>query len=82
MHRQIGNAKTILDPFMGSGSNGIAAVQTGRKFIGIERFEIACRHIEEAQKQVDVFQAANDAKPAPMESANEENHKRELFSLG
>lgn len=52
-------ADTILDPFMGSGTTGVAAVQMGCKFIGIERdpryFEIACRRIEEAQKQVDIF---------------------------
>ena len=46
---------TILDPFMGSGSTGIACVQTGRNFIGIEidptYFEIAKRRIEEAQLQ-------------------------------
>ncbi len=51
--------ETILDPFMGSGTTGVAAVQMGRKFIGIERepkyFEIACRRIEGAQKQVDMF---------------------------
>jgi len=50
---------TILDPFLGSGSCGVAAVQMGRKFIGIEReeryFEIACRRIEEAQRQGDFF---------------------------
>jgi len=48
-----------LDPFMGSGTTGVAAVQMGRKFIGIERepkyFEIACRRIEQASKQVDMF---------------------------
>ena len=53
------NPQTILDPFMGSGTTGVAAVQMGRKFIGIERepkyFEIACRRIEDAQKQVDMF---------------------------
>ncbi len=50
---------TILDPFMGSGTTGVAAVQMGRKFIGIERepkyFEIACRRIEEAYLQGDMF---------------------------
>ena len=53
------DAKTILDPFMGSGTTGVAAVQMGRKFIGIEReptyFDIACRRIEEAAKQPDLF---------------------------
>lgn len=43
---------TILDPFMGSGTTGEACVQTGRKFIGIERdenyFNIACGRILEA----------------------------------
>lgn len=49
----------ILDPFMGSGTTGVAAVQMGRKFIGIERepkyFDIACRRIEDAQRQGDMF---------------------------
>lgn len=53
------DAQTVLDPFMGSGTTGVAAVQMGRKFIGIEReeryFEIACRRIEEAQRQGDLF---------------------------
>jgi DNA modification methylase len=46
---------TILDPFMGSGTTGVAAMNRGKSFIGIERepayFEIACRRIEEAQRQ-------------------------------
>ena len=45
---------TVLDPFMGSGSTGVACVQEGRRFIGIERedkyFEVAKRRIEEARK--------------------------------
>jgi len=53
------DAQTILDPFMGSGTTGVAAVQMGRKFIGIERepkyFDIACRRIEDAQRQQDLF---------------------------
>lgn len=52
-------AETILDPFMGSGTTGVAAVTMGRKFIGIERdpgyFDIACRRIEQAQRQSDMF---------------------------
>ena len=53
------NPQTILDPFMGSGTTGVAAVQMGRKFIGIEReskyFDIACRRIDDAQRSVDMF---------------------------
>ena len=56
---QMGACKTILDPFMGSGTTGVAAIQMGRKFIGIERepkyFDIACKRIEQASKQVDMF---------------------------
>jgi site-specific DNA-methyltransferase (adenine-specific) len=44
---------TVFDPFMGSGTTGVACVQTGRKFIGCEidpgYFEIAKRRIEQAQ---------------------------------
>jgi site-specific DNA-methyltransferase (adenine-specific) len=51
--------QTILDPFMGSGTTGVAAVMAGRKFIGIEMnpqyFDVACRRIEDAQKQGDIF---------------------------
>ena len=53
---------TVCDPFMGSGTTGVAAVQMGRQFIGIERepkyFDIACRRIEDAQRQGDMFQGA------------------------
>lgn len=50
----------VLDPFMGSGSSGVAAMQCGRSFIGIERdeshFEVACRRIEDAQRQGSLFE--------------------------
>ena len=49
----IPNAQIILDPFMGSGTTGVACVQTGRDFIGIEidkdYYDIACKRIQEAQ---------------------------------
>ena len=49
----------ILDPFMGSGTTGVASLKTNNKFIGIERdpkyFNIACKRIEQATKQVDMF---------------------------
>lgn len=52
---------TILDPFAGSGTTGVAAVQMGKTFIGIEReqkyFEIMCRRIDDAQRQGDLFMA-------------------------
>lgn len=47
--------ETILDPFMGSGTTGIASVQLGRKFIGIEicedYFDQSCRRVEAAYRQ-------------------------------
>lgn len=49
----------IADPFLGSGTTGVAALRLGRKFIGIEsdpdHFAIACRRIEEAHKQRPLF---------------------------
>jgi len=58
---QAGKPQTILDPFMGSGTTGVAAVRMGRQFIGIERepkyFDIACRRIEDAQRQASLLDA-------------------------
>lgn len=49
----------ILDPFMGSGTTGVACANLGRKFIGIEieprYFDIACKRIEEAYRQPRLF---------------------------
>jgi site-specific DNA-methyltransferase (adenine-specific) len=54
--------ESVLDPFMGSGTTGAAALQLGRKFIGCEidpdYFDIACRRIEEAQRQIPMFEPA------------------------
>jgi DNA modification methylase len=67
------DSETILDPFMGSGTTGVAAVKLGRKFIGIEiepkYFDIACRRISDALKQPDLFIAS----PTPI--------KQEAFDL-
>ncbi len=53
--RQAGDLQTVLDPFMGSGTTGVACIQLGRKFTGIERerkyFDIACERISRAQAQ-------------------------------
>ena len=53
------DAETILDPFMGSGTTLVACAKLGRKGIGIELdpdyFEIACRRVEEAYRQPDLF---------------------------
>ncbi len=53
------SSETILDPFMGSGTTGVAAIQLGRSFIGIERepkyFDIACKRIEQAVAQGQLF---------------------------
>ena len=54
--------ETVLDPFMGSGTTGVAAVSMGRRFIGIEiepqYFDIACRRIEQAYAQPRLFEDA------------------------
>ena len=51
---------TVADPYMGSGTTGVAALKLGRKFIGIEiepkYFSIACKRIEEAWKQPRLFE--------------------------
>lgn len=58
--------ETILDPFMGSGTTGVACAKLGRKFIGIEKdpryFDISCQRIEAAYRQPDMFIAAPAAK--------------------
>jgi DNA modification methylase len=59
-------ADLILDPYMGSGTTGVAAIRIGRKFIGIEiepkYFDIACRRIEKELSQPRMFQELVAAK--------------------
>lgn len=54
----------IADPFMGSGTTGVAAVKMGRRFIGVEidsdYFNIACQRVAEAQRQPDMFAAPKE----------------------
>jgi site-specific DNA-methyltransferase (adenine-specific) len=54
-----GSPSVVLDPFMGSGTTGVACAQLGRKFIGIEierkYFDIACERIDNAYRQARLF---------------------------
>ena len=60
-------AGCILDPFMGSGTTGVACARLGRRFIGVEvepkYFDIACRRIEQAQRQKDLFIPSDERSP-------------------
>lgn len=53
------SACTVVDPYMGSGTTGVACINLGRKFIGIEierkYFDIACERIDQAQRQGRMF---------------------------
>ena len=57
---QTTEASTVFDPFMGSGSSGVACARRGKKFIGSELepkyFDIACRRIEHAHRQAPLFE--------------------------
>jgi site-specific DNA-methyltransferase (adenine-specific) len=62
--------ETVLDPFMGSGTTGAVCVKMGRRFVGCEinqkYFDIACRRIEDAYKQPDMFVAPPEPKPTQL----------------
>jgi DNA modification methylase len=64
------DAETVLDPFMGSGTTGVACIALGRKFVGIELdpayFEIAIKRLADALKQTDLF--IEKPKPAKHEA--------------
>lgn len=67
---QIGGITSVFDPFMGSGTTGVACARTGIAFIGVEikpeYFDIACRRIEEAYKQPRLFE---EPAPKPVQSS-------------
>ncbi len=58
----------VLDPFMGSGTTGVACMNLGRKFIGVEidrkYFDIACDRIARAQAQGKLFESQSDVQGA------------------
>ena len=60
-------AGTVLDPFMGSGTTGVACAKTGRGFIGVEMkeeyFDISCERIRKAYAQPDMFVRQPEPKP-------------------
>jgi site-specific DNA-methyltransferase (adenine-specific)/modification methylase len=64
---KIPKGATVLDPYMGSGTTGVACVNTGRNFIGIEKdpeyFQIAQKRIQEAQNGyiADLFMTGKEA---------------------
>ena len=64
---------SIIDPYMGSGTTGVAAVQMGRKFIGIERepkyFDIACERIYNAYRQNTLFGQDENVQEVPASQA-------------
>lgn len=66
------DVELVCDPFMGSGTTGVACAKLGREFIGIEiepkYFDIACRRIEEAYRQPDML---IERAPAPVQEAME-----------
>ena len=61
------DAQTVLDPFMGSGTTGVACAQLGKSFTGIERerkyFDIACERIEAAQRQAPLLPPEEPRQP-------------------
>ena len=69
------NAQSYLDPFMGSGTTLVACAKLGRKGIGIEidpdYFDIACRRVEEAYRQPDLF--VEQPKPAEQTAMDLDN---------
>jgi len=60
---EVPEGATVLDPYMGSGTTGIAALRTGRKFVGIEKdpnhYATALKRITDELAQGDLFHGCN-----------------------
>lgn len=68
--RAADHGSLVCDPFMGSGTTGVACAKLGRKFIGIEiepkYFDIACKRIEQSYRQPDMFIKQPKAEQIPL----------------
>ena len=78
---------TVFDPFMGSGTTGVACVQTGRKFIGIEiseeYFRIAQKRIMEAQSQIRIpFESMSQSDDSLHREAVDRQHYLPSLGIG
>lgn len=75
------NAGTVVDPYMGAGACGVAAVRAGRSFVGCEidqgHFDTACRRIEAAHRQPSMFHD-----PAPRKADLDAAYQRSMFDQG
>ncbi|RYG87649.1 MAG: site-specific DNA-methyltransferase, partial [Alphaproteobacteria bacterium] len=75
--------QAVIDPYMGSGTTGVAAIRLGRPFVGIERdpayFATACRRIEEAYRQPRLFAepVAKPVQPSLLDDATPTLHQRD-----
>ena len=65
--KKLSRGCTVVDPFMGSGTTGVAAVHLGLRFVGVEMhrpyFDEACMRIENAYRQAPIFQEQRQADP-------------------
>ena len=80
---QAKDAQAVCDPFMGSGTTGVACALEGRDFVGIERerkyFDIACKRIEQAYAQPRLFEDAQ--RQAPLLPHEEHNRNPQQTTL-
>lgn len=70
VHKFTDSKEWVLDPFMGSGTTGVACIRTGRKFIGIEidpkHFQTAKERIQDELRNPSLFKTVAPPKPRPV----------------